>query len=117
MLGSTFEQKIKVISKKYPIRPIILKEGLGGYTALKKKTVNFILSDNINVWQNKHLKIVHEFKNDEVSGYGIVFKKNSPLKKLINTYLYYIIRSVGFRNTMLNLYGDGYMNFYRSKFD
>ena len=116
MPGSTFEQKIKVLSKKYPIQPVAIKYGVDGFTALKSRNVDFILADNIYVWENKGLKIVHEFKNDVVSGYGIVFKKKSVIKKILDPYLDYIIRSSGFRSKILKLYGNEYIDFFKNKF-
>ena len=114
--GSTAEKRARILAKKYKIIPIAYDNIESSFESLKKKKINFVITDNIYVWHESFLKIAHHFKEEHKTGYGIAFKKGSPIKKLFDPYIKYTMKAEYFRSLLLKTYGKEYLEFYKDSY-
>ena len=115
-VGGTSEKRVKLLAKKYQIQAVEYDTAEKSSDGLKNGEVDFFVTDNIFIWHDPQIKIIHEFKEKFKTGYGITFKKNSPFKKMFDPYIKYTMRAQHFRELLLKTYGKEYLDFYKDSY-
>jgi len=112
---STIEEKrIKRLKTIYPITPIgfVLYGDKGN--ALATGRVDFTLEDNIAVWDNPRFYIVHEFKDQAGKGISIMYPKGSVLRKKLDKYLRYYLKSPSFNALVERAFGKEIAHYFKA---
>lgn len=75
--------------------------------------VDIILLENVSAWADPRLQIIDQFVNNVSEGYGIVFPKDSDLKKVLDPYLKYYLKSQKFYKSIREIYGSEIADYYK----
>ena len=74
-------------------------------SGLLEKKIDFMITDNVDTWNNERLKIYKVLPEQIGSGYGIMFLKASVYKDKLEKYFRYFLKSPSFKKEVYNLYG------------
>ena len=114
-LGTTQEVALKLLEQKMNFKPVYFSMNKHKHDALINDEIDFYIDDNINVWSDSRLKIVFEFENQPGNGYGLMFHKESSLKKIIDPMLIYYMRSAKFRKITTEKFGKKISDYFVKK--
>ena len=82
-------------------------------SAIYDGKLEFAISDNIEVWNDKRLKIVSETQMQIGKGIAIMYPKNSVLKDTFNKYLIYYLKSAKFTRLIRTKFGKDVSEYFR----
>jgi ABC-type amino acid transport substrate-binding protein len=110
--GSTQEEQITNL-EKYKIVPVVFDIIRGKIESLRKKDVDFVIGDNIEVWGKTDLVIVENMDTQSGSGVGFLYSKSSKLRKKLDPYIKKYISSQSFINYLIRDFGKDVANYYK----
>jgi hypothetical protein len=114
-LGTTQEHSLKHLLNKIQFEPFYFSINEFKYNALINGEIDFYIDDNVNVWSDSRLKIVFEVEKQSGDGYGIMYHKESKLKKKIDPILMYYIKSAKFRKITSEKFGKKISDYFVKK--
>lgn len=83
--------------------------GFKSYKAMEKalfdSSLDFMITDNVDAWNNESL-IIYDVLSEQIgSGYGIMFSKPSVYQNKLEKYFRYFLKSSKFKTKIYTLYG------------
>lgn len=73
--------------------------------ALLNKTIDLMITDNVDTWNNESLVVDHVLTEQMGSGYGIMYSKYSVYRNKFEKYLRYFLKSSLFKAEVYKVYG------------
>ena len=111
--NTTQERIFNRLKEEYGLIGIPYKNFKSRYTALNNKEANFTIADNIEVWNEKHFKIVTVLKEQLSDGIALCYPKGSALRLKLNKFMEYYIKSAKFNKLVEEKYGKEVRDYFK----
>lgn len=114
--GTIHEKIMRSMEKQHAFKPILFLNFHNMQQALLRKDIDYMYGDNIDVWNDKKLKIAKVLKKQKGEGLGIVYHKDSMLNKRFESYLLYFLKSEKFKQLIRSYYGKDVSDYFMRSF-
>jgi hypothetical protein len=104
-LINTIQAKSIQKFSKVRIKKIAFDDYTKMFKAILNNEIDYCLGDNIDVWNHESLHIVEELTNQQGEGFALLYLKDSELKKGLDPYITYYLKSTKFKFLIEKLYG------------
>jgi len=111
--NSIEELSIERIASKIPIVKIPFVSYQEKVTALLNDVITFSIDDNVAVWDQPNLQIIHELEHQNGDGIAFAYPKGSKLKNRLDKYLRYYLKSAKFYNLIEQKYSAEIARYFR----
>ena len=108
--GSVEEKLAKDLKKKYNCSLFPYPDFLEKHNSLKANKTNVMIADNIALFVDHSIKIIHSLKSTK--GWGIVYPKGSELKEMFDPIIRYYIKSAKFYELLYNEHGKAIADYF-----
>jgi ABC-type amino acid transport substrate-binding protein len=110
--GTIQDISVKKLQEKFKFNAIGYSLHAVKEDDLLQGKLDFMIGDNINVWNDNRMHIVEELEYQSGEGFGIAYFKGSKLKKEIDPILKYYLRSAKFRKLTAQHFGDDISDYF-----
>ena len=110
--GTIQDLSVKHFKRKYKFKAIDYKTHAVKEDDLLHGRLDFMIGDNINVWNDSRMHIVFDLEYQSGQGFGIAYFKGSKLKNEIDPILKYYLRSAKFRKLTSEHFGDDISDYF-----
>lgn len=112
-IKTTMEKHIINLKKSHNVVGVKYKAYRERFDALLNKTIDFSLADNVELWKDKQVKIIHEIEVQSSLGISMMYPKGSKLKDRLDKYLKYYTKSPKFLMLIHNKFGKDISAYFR----
>ena len=102
-----------LLSEKYGFKFRATKEILTTYDELLQGKYDFFIGDISECWNNNYVIFLDDFENAELSNFGIMYPKNSQLRKELDPFLSYFLKSPRIYSLLKKHLGDGVVKYFK----
>ena len=113
--NSIHQEAFNLLKKQYPkIRGISYKTSKEIKNELDNKKFNYQIADGIVAFINENREIVTELSFFKTDGYGIIYPKNSQLKKRLESAIRYFVSTSKYFQLIKKHFGNNAFKYYKS---
>jgi len=110
---TTQEKTIQRLKKKYGVIGAPFQAFKHRFNALLQGKINYAIADNVELWNHEKIKILYTLDEQHSEGIAIMYMKHSTLRKKMEKYLRYYLKSPVFYKLIREKYGHDVSNYFK----